>query len=112
MKEYFTPSSLNRKPTHPGEIIREDILKALKLSITQAAAQLHISRQSFHKILGGTSSITPEMALKLAKFCGNTASFWLTMQQTWDLWHAEKKIKDELALIKRHGAVLGDALPA
>lgn len=101
-QEYFLTRLPTREPTHPGEVILEDILPALRLSIKEIAEHLHISRQTLHRILGKKSSITPEMALRLAKFCGNTAPFWLRMQQNWDLWHTEKKVREKLNLIKNH----------
>ena len=109
-KEYFVTQLPHREPVHPGEIILEDILPFLKISIKEAAIQLRISRQSLHKILAGNSSITPGMALKLSKFCGNTPTFWLRMQQNWDLWHTEKKMREELTLIKGHKQFLQESL--
>lgn len=100
---YTVKEPLMRAPTHPGEILSEDVLPALKLSIIDAAKQLRVSRQTLHKILAGNASISPEMALKLAKFCGSTASFWLRLQQNFDLWHAEQKMIEELKLIQSHG---------
>ena len=99
---YMINERLQRPPTHPGSIIQDDVLPALGMSITEAAKQLHISRQSLHKILSGKASVTPEMALKLAKFCGNTPTFWLRMQQCWDLWHAEESLGDTLKDIPSH----------
>ncbi|MBM3609944.1 MAG: HigA family addiction module antidote protein [Alphaproteobacteria bacterium] len=100
---YTVKEPLIRPPTHPGAILLEDVLPALKLSVKEAAAHLRISRQTLHKIMAEKASVTPEMALKLARFCGGTPSFWLRMQQNFDLWHAEKKIAPELKLIQSHG---------
>ena len=107
MTKAYNDGTIQREPTHPGAILSEDVLPALKLSVTDAAKQLHISRQSLHKILAEKSSITPEMALKLAKFCGNTPSFWLRLQQSWDLWHAEQRIRQDLKKIHSHGNLFG-----
>jgi toxin HigB-1 len=73
-QEYTVDKQPTRPPTHPGAVIREDVLPALKISVTEAAKQLHISRQAFHKILAEKTAVNPDMALKLAKFCGNTPS--------------------------------------
>lgn len=76
-----------RPPTHPGEILREDVLPALDLTVSEAARQLRVTRQTLHRILSGTSGISPEMAVRLGKFCGNGPVLWLRMQQTFDLFH-------------------------
>ena len=90
---------LNRPPTHPGAVLREDVLPALKMSVAQAAGHLKVSRQTLHRILAEKAAITPEMAVRLGKFCGNGAGLWLRMQQAFDLWHAERTLKDEVATI-------------
>ena len=102
-QEYLVTKRPERAPTHPGSIIQGDVLPALKMSVTQAAKHLHISRQALHRILAEKSSVTPDMALKLAKFCGNTPSFWLRLQQQWDLWYAEERLREELKGIPNHG---------
>ncbi len=91
-----------RAPTLPGEILREDVLPALGLSVAEAAAQLGIARQSLYKILNGKSAVTPEMALRLGKWCGNGPGLWLQMQQARDLWEAERDIGTALAAIPSH----------
>ena len=93
-----------RPPIHPGEILREDILPTLGMSVTEAASILGVSRQSLHRILAGTASISPEMALRIGKFCGNGPESWIRMQAAYDLWHAEQKIGDEIAGIKTQRA--------
>lgn len=89
-----------RPPTHPGVILREDVLPSLGLSISEAARQLRVSRQTLHRILAGTSAVTPEMAVRLGKFCGNGAGLWLRMQEAFDLWHAEKRLAEELSTLR------------
>lgn len=91
-----------RQPTHPGEILKEDVLPALNLSIAEAARQLGISRQALHKLLAGTVAVTPEMALRLGRWCGNGPGLWLRMQQAHDLWAAERKMRSELGDIPSH----------
>src|SRR5687768_9181069 len=76
----------NRCPTHPGEILREDVLPALELSVSEAARQLGVTRQMLHRILAERAAITPEMAVRIGRFCGNGPSVWLRMQQAYDLW--------------------------
>lgn len=93
-----------RPPTHPGEILREDVLPALHLTVSEAARQLLVTRQTLHRILAGKAGVSPEMAVRLGKFCGNGPGLWLRMQQSYDLWHAEKRLSDELERIPAHGA--------
>ena len=100
MEEYFVKRPLKRPPVHPGEILREDILKSLGLSVSEAARQLGVSRQQLHRILACTHPITTEMALRIGKFAGNGPVLWLRMQQAYDLWHAENRMADELSKIK------------
>jgi addiction module HigA family antidote len=100
MGEYFVKRPLNRPPIHPGEILREDVLPALGLSVSEAARRLGISRQQLHRVLACTHPITTEMALRIGKFAGNGPGLWLRMQQTYDLWHAEQRMKGELAKIR------------
>lgn len=92
-----------RAPTHPGEILREDVLPALRLSVSGAARQLRVSRQTLHAILNSSASITPAMAVRLGKFCGNGPHLWLRMQQAHDLWRAERDLAEEIAAIPTHG---------
>ena len=80
------------EPIHPGAILREEVLPALGLSVTAAAKALGISRQSLHAILSERASITPDMAVRIGKFCGNGPGLWLAMQQTRDLWEAERRL--------------------
>ena len=91
-----------RSPTHPGAILREDVLPSLGLSVSEAARQLRVSRQTLHRILAGTSAVTPEMAVRLGKFCGNGPGLWLRLQEAYDLWHAERRLADELEKIPAH----------
>ncbi len=88
-----------RVPTHPGEILREDVLPALGEPVMTVARKLGVTRQHLHRILAEKAPVTPEMALRLGKFCGNGAGLWLRMQQAYDLWHAERALKKEIAKI-------------
>ena len=94
-----------RCPTHPGAILREDVLPALGLSVSVAARQLAVTRQTLHRIMAEKVSITPEMAVRLGRFCGNGAGLWLRMQQAYDLWHAEQKLRAQLERIPTHRAI-------
>ena len=89
----------NRPPTHPGELLREDILPALGVSVSAAARELQISRQLLHGILIGRRPVTPAMALRLGRYCGNGPDLWLAMQTSHDLWHAERTMGPTLRKI-------------
>ena len=90
----------DRAPTHPGEVLRADVLPALDMSVVDAAKAMNVSRQTLHRVLAAKSGVTPEMALRLGKFCGNGPDVWLRMQERFDLWHAERSLAGELAKIK------------
>jgi len=100
MGEYFVKRPLKRSPVHPGEILREDVLPTIGLSISEAARRLGISRQQLHRVLACTHPITTDMALRVGKFAGNGPDLWLRMQQAYDLWYAEHRMKDELSKIE------------
>jgi len=101
MTDYPAKRSPNRAPTHPGAILRDDVLPALGLSVAEAARRLHVSRQTVHELLAERKGFTPEMALRVGKLAGNGAALWLRMQQDFDLWHAERALADELRAIHR-----------
>src|SRR3954447_5661638 len=87
------------RPMHPGELLREDVLPALKRPKTEIAKLLGVSRQTLYDILAERQPVTPAMALRLGKLCGNGPDLWLNLQQGYDLRRAEKEIKDEIAAI-------------
>ena len=99
MREDIITEQPNRCPTHPGELLREEVLPALKLSVAEAAGKLRVSRQTLHRILTAKMAITPEMAVRLGKFCGNGPGLWLRMQAAYDLWHAARRMRNELRRI-------------
>lgn len=86
-------------PTHPRAILWDDVLPALGLPVSTAARTLGVSWQMSHAILSERASITPEMALRVGKMCGNGPGLWLRMQQARDLWRAERAIAAEVAAI-------------
>lgn len=103
MKENSRPAR-RRPPTHPGEILRHDVLPALNLSVSEAARQLRVTRQTLHRVLSGRSGVSADMAVRLGRFCGNGPGLWMRMQQAYDLWEAEERLREELAMIPRHSA--------
>jgi len=82
-------------PPHPGQTLREDVLPALNLSVTEAAEQLGVARPTLSKVLNGKAAISPEMALRLEKWLGiengGRADIWLAEQTAFDLWQAREK---------------------
>jgi addiction module HigA family antidote len=81
-------------PSHPGEILREDVLPALRLTVLDAAQKLGVARQTLHRIIARENPrpVTPEMAVRLGKLCGNSPRLWLNLQSAYDLWQAERRV--------------------
>ena len=82
-----------RMPTHPGAVLREDVLPELGWSQTELAARLMVSRQTVSDLLHEKKSLTAEMAIRIARAVGGTPESWLRMQEALDLWTAEMKFK-------------------
>jgi addiction module HigA family antidote len=99
---YTVRRPVKSPPVHPGQILREDVLPALRLSVTAAAKQLGIARQTLHRIMAERAAVSPEMAVRLGKFCANGPGLWLRLQQTYDLWHAERRLAGAVARIPSH----------
>ena len=78
-----------RQPTHPGEIVRQDYLEPLSLTISELASTLGVSRNAVSNIVNERSSVTPQMALRLARAFDTTPDFWLNLQKNYDLWEAQ-----------------------
>jgi addiction module HigA family antidote len=87
------------KPMHPGELLREVVLPALGRQKTEIAALLGVSRQMLHEIVEERAPVTPAMALRLGKLCGNGADIWLNLQRTYDLATEQKRLSAELKKI-------------
>ena len=89
----------SRPPVHPGALLREDVLPAIGEPVMAVAKKLGVTRQHLHRVLAEKAPVTPDMALRLGKFCGNGPDLWLRMQQAYDLWHAERALRKEVAKI-------------
>ena len=90
-----------RPPTHPGAILREDVLPSLAgQSVTSFARALGVSRQTLHSVLAERSGISAEMAVRLGALLGNGAQLWVDMQSKYDLWQAQSKLQDVLERMK------------
>ncbi len=92
MSEYAAKRERNRCPTHPGELLREDVLPALKIGKSDVASALGISRQHLYDILNEKKPVSPDVAARLGKAFGNGAGIWLRMQAAYDAWHAERNV--------------------
>lgn len=96
----ITNMGMKRKPTHPGEMLREDFLPDYELSASGLAEALGVSRQSISELLRERRAVSPEMAIRLGRLFGNSAEFWLNAQRDVDLWEANRAIKSEVARIR------------
>ena len=87
---------ITRRPTHPGEILREDFVPDYRLTAAGLARALGVSRQTINELLRERRAVRPEMALRLSKLFGNSPEFWLNLQRAVDLWEAEAAIMKEI----------------
>ena len=89
----------HRKPTHPGEMLLEEFLKPMGLSQRDLAVGIRVPYQRVNELVNRRRGITPSTALRLAKYFGNSAGFWLNLQHRWDLYQALKSEAEELRKI-------------
>ena len=94
-------------PAHPGEIVREECLKPLGLTVTAAADALGVTRKALSDLLNGHAGVSPDMAIRLEKVFGSTADTWLGMQMQHDLWEARQRT-DKIKVNRR----FSDAMPS
>ena len=87
------------RPTHPGEILREDFMPDYSLNVAGLAKALGVSRQTVNELLRESRTLTPLMALRLSRLFGNTAEFWLNAQCAHDLWDAQQSHQTEIKRI-------------
>jgi addiction module HigA family antidote len=95
------PNTRDRKvrPTHPGEMLREDFMPDYGLSVSSIAKALGVSRQTVNELLRERRAVSPEMALRLPRFFGNTPEFWLNAQRAIDLWEAARTVRRKIERI-------------
>jgi len=91
----------HREPTHPGEMLLEEFLKPMDLSQRDVANGIRVPYQRVNELINGRRGITPATALRLAKYFGNTADFWMNLQLRWDLYHAQQSEATALRTIRR-----------
>jgi addiction module HigA family antidote len=90
---------IKRQPTHPGKILREDFLLPLGLSQTELSEMLQITFRTVNEILNEKRGISPEMAVRLARFFGTSEELWLNLQDQYDLYKVKEKKQAELGKI-------------
>ncbi len=88
------------RPTHPGEILKEDFMPDYDLNTTSMANALGVSRQTINEILKERRAISPAMALRLSRLFSNSPEFWLNIQHSWDLWDSKQRYSKELSQIR------------
>ncbi len=81
----------SRRPTHPGEVLREDVIKPLGLTVTEAAKRLGVTRKTLSELINCKSSMSPEMAVRIGKATRTSPDSWLYMQAKLDIWLADQK---------------------
>lgn len=89
----------HRAPTHPGEMLLEEFLKPMELTQRELADAIHVPYQRINEIVNARRGITPGTALRLAKFFGMSADFWMNLQLRWDLYFAQQDERDTLDAI-------------
>jgi addiction module HigA family antidote len=92
-KQLTTLLPANRRPTHPGEMLIEEYLKPMALTQTEAAERMGIPLNRLNEVIRGRRGVTADTALRLSKLLGTDAMSWMNLQNTWDLWHAQRAMK-------------------
>jgi len=93
---------IRRPPLHPGVFFERNILPEFlrqRRTIGEIATLLNVSRQALHRVMAGQAAISPDMAARLGKLCGNGPELWLTMQARYDAWEAQRRLASELKKI-------------
>src|SRR6202035_2931609 len=101
MAERAAKRDPKRCPTHPGELLREDVIPATGKTKTEIAALLGISRQHLYDILAERKPVSPAVAVRLGKLFGDGAGVWVRMQGAYNTWRAERELADEIRKIPR-----------
>jgi addiction module HigA family antidote len=89
-------NQLERRPVHPGEILREDFMPDYRLTVSGLACALGVSRQSVNELVRERRAVSPEMALRLGRLFGNTPEFWLNLQRAVDLYDTAAATRDDV----------------
>ena len=87
-----------RRPTHPGAVLREDVMPELGITQVVLATHLGVSRLTVSELLHEKRGLTAEMAVRISKVVGGSPESWLRMQEALDIWHAEMKFKENSSI--------------
>ena len=90
----------NRQPTHPGEMLVEEFLSPMQITQRELADAIHVPYQRVNELVNQKRGVTPSTALRLSRFFGVSADFWLNLQIRWDLYKAQENEKSELDAIQ------------
>lgn len=94
----------NRVPIHPGEMLLEELLTPMNLTQRELAESIRVPYQRVNEIINGKRGVTPATALRLARFFGMSAGFWMNLQLRWDLYHAQQEEAETLNSIQPYAA--------
>ncbi len=83
------------KPSHPGEILKDEFMEPLNLSVRETAEGLGVSRKHLSAVINGQVGVSPELAVKIAKAFRSQSDFWVRLQARYDLYHAEQNVETE-----------------
>ncbi|HVS27563.1 MAG TPA: HigA family addiction module antitoxin [Burkholderiales bacterium] len=87
------------KPAHPGEVLKDGVFENAKVSVTDAARALGVTRVSLSRVLNGKAGVSAQMAVRLGKWLGTGSEVWINMQAQYDLWRAEQALKRQVVKI-------------
>ena len=96
---------ITRKPTHPGKVFLEDVLIPLNLSVTETAKMLGVSRKALSEFVNEKASLSPEMALRIAKATNTSAESWMNMQLKLTLWNAYQNEPENVTLFTASASI-------
>ena len=98
-----------RTPTHPGEMLLQEFLTPIGITQRELAGSIHVPYQRVNDIVNGRRGVTPSTALRLAKYFGVSAGFWMNLQLRWDLYFAQQAEDRELQNIEPYAVSHSDA---
>ena len=90
----------DREPTHPGEMLLQEFLLPLGLTQRDLATSIHVPFQRVNEVVRGRRGVTPSTALRLSRFLGTSPDFWMSLQQRWDLYHAQQAEAEQIDSIR------------
>ena len=93
-------TTIGRRPTHPGEMLREEFMPDFGLSVAQLASKIGVSRQTVNQLVSERRALSPSMALRLARLFGNSPQYWLNMQRNVDIWDSFDSERDLIESIE------------